>query len=67
MRKLKVTILKWWCVVFHKSHHKNYWTEKTKRFFQCGKCGVNHSRQLNYEDEKRRLQKIERNLPTNSA
>lgn len=44
MQKLKLTILKWWCVLMHKPEHDNYWTEYSKRFFRCKKCGVHHAR-----------------------
>jgi len=44
MQKLKLTILKWWCVLMHKPQHDNYWNEYSKRFFRCNRCGVHHAK-----------------------
>ncbi len=44
MTKLKLTLMKWWCVMMHRSSHENYWNELSKRFFRCKKCGVNHAK-----------------------
>jgi hypothetical protein len=44
MQKLKLTILKWWCVLMHKANQDNYWNENSKRFFRCNKCGVHYAR-----------------------
>ena len=44
MIKMKLTLMKWWCVLMHKSKQDNYWNEYSKRFFRCSKCGVHHAR-----------------------
>lgn len=44
MNKLKLTILKLWCVLMHKTSQDNYWNEYSKRFFRCKKCGVHHAK-----------------------
>jgi hypothetical protein len=31
---------KWWCRLWHQKHHENYWTEFSKYFWRCRKCGV---------------------------
>jgi len=44
MNKMKLTLMTWWCKMIHKISHENYWTEMTKHFFRCNKCGVHFSR-----------------------
>jgi hypothetical protein len=36
-----------WCRMIHRAHHTNFWTEYSKRFFRCDKCGHHFANKRN--------------------